>query len=933
MLFALRTRWRMRTLMGLIVVIALAMAWLRKPPDLGPVYRLKHGNPQERMAAAVQLGMLGPIKGKFAEPLLLAALNDSDQGVCDCAAWAMDRFGSTSPALVKALVSQVDVEDFHSPRWQWQGSFYMRVEPAVALDRIKPTASTLGPLLGKSALTNPDPWIRQRAATLLHDAIQWSGGPTPDLSPLLLATLHDKEPGIRLIVVDDLARLDDETRRRAVAILLQRLRSSEPPDRLEATVGLARFGSIAEPAVKILANPLESSNLADRLGSLYLLGRLGPTAKPAVPAILRVLTARDAGKNDPDFIKRFWRQSGDGTSLITNEDWQKARKNLGDFALDVLEKIGPEAEQQGVVVFQKMLEADSPADRQRALESLTKLGPKAAVALPTLIALAEGRGPGPADRSIPDSAIFNAIQQIGRGDDLPLVEALIRLLKANEVDRRWQAASTLGHLKPPPRKAVPALIEALNDPQSIVRGNAARALGGFDGSEKTAASRALQDALRDQDFWVRGSAGHSLASYGEDAAKEAVPVIIRLLRTEDRNLRREAAEILGEFGPSAQVATAALLVALDDEIEYVRKAAERALKVVSPIQLETTDEAFDGLHNRDVSIRRAAVCDLVRPELAAQLDLDPNVLTEALRKILRDPAPNVRATAAAALARLGRKADAAIPALLTAIHDEMPGPRVLAATALGKVAPGHREAIAALSIALAEDPNVNVRNAAAAALGSMGPKAESAAPVMIRALNDLDGSVKVHVIVALGRVGPAADESILLALKTLAEHDPSINFRVWAIRALGLIGIRSDLVVPTLLTQLVDPVENIRNAAGHQLGLIRPTEKVLPRLLAVLDHGSRPARLQAVSALGMLGPEVAPEALPALLRVLREDDEAMRRGAMTSLMEFGPAAAPATQALRLALDDPSPAIRGDAERALSCSASKSGFWIIRPGAW
>ena len=44
--------------------------------------------------------------------MLVAALSDPNQDVCDCAAWALDQFGSTSPALVKALVKQAEVETF-----------------------------------------------------------------------------------------------------------------------------------------------------------------------------------------------------------------------------------------------------------------------------------------------------------------------------------------------------------------------------------------------------------------------------------------------------------------------------------------------------------------------------------------------------------------------------------------------------------------------------------------------------------------------------------------------------------------------------------------------------------------------------------------------------------------------------------------------------
>ena len=185
---------------------------------------------------------------------------------------------------------------------------------------------------------------------------------------------------------------------------------------------------------------------------------------------------------------------------------------------------------------------------------------------------------------------------------------------------------------------------------------------------------------------------------------------------------------------------------------------------------------------------------------------------------------------------------------------------------------------------------------------------------------------------ALGRIGPA-DESIASVLKTIAEQDPSADFRVWAIRALGLIGGKSNIVVPTLLKMLDDVNSDIRNAAAYQLGKIRPTTEVLPALLAKLNDGKPPERALAAYTLGMLGPEVATKALPALIRALRDEDDEVRKGAVTSLMEFGRAAAPAAPALRQALNDRCPAIRSDAELALECIAGEAGVGIIRSGAW
>jgi HEAT repeat protein len=932
----IRKRWRLRALMGLIVLAGLVMAFLRELPNLGPVYRLRYADPPGRMSAAVQLGMLGPKKGNFAEPALLAALNDPDQGVCDCAAWALDQFGSTDPALVKALVKQVEVETEESLRWRWQGAFYQRVDPFKTLGRIKPTASTLAPLLGK-AMSSPDPWLRLRAANLLREAIRWSGGPTPDVSPLLLTTLRDEEPTLRFELIDELANSDDQTRRAAVAILLQRLQSPNPQDVFEATVALSRFGPEAGPAVKILADRLQEGDLADRLGTLFLLGKLGPTAKPAVPAILRALTASDAGKNKPGFLDQFWRRSS-GWNLINErifgpEDRSHMFDSVRVYGVRVLGRINHEAERQGIGFFVEMLGADTIEARRTALESLATFGPKASSAIPALIHLAEGLEVAP---SQPDDSnlaylTFKTIHEVGSGDDPLLVEALVRMLKSKGGDQRARAVYALQYLKPPPRGVVPDLVAAVKDPNPVVRRCACDALGRHLGSEGEPALQALLAAMGDPDVWVRINAGQSLASRG-GAAAEAIPPLIRLLRTEDRNLRSQAAQILGKFGPSARVASAALLVALDDEMNYVRKSAEEALNAVSPIESKTADEALEALRQGDISRRLAAVRDLVRPGSTAQQEIPSKIRVEALRMALGDPDPIVCATAAAGLGRLGRQAEEAAPALLATMKDERPEVRVQSATALGRVAPGDEKAIETLGLALAGDPDVDVRNAAASGLGWMGPQATVAAPVMIRALNDPDETVRVHVIVALGRIGPA-DGSVATALKTIAERDPSTEFRIWAIRALGLIGGKSNVVVPTLLMMLDDANGNIRYAAAYQLGMIRPTGEVLPALLGRLNEGKPPARSLAAGTLGMLGPEVATEVLPALIRALRDEDEEVRKGAVKSLMMLGEAAASAAPALRQALNDRCPAIRSDAELALQCIAGEAGVGFFGYGAW
>jgi HEAT repeat protein len=277
----------------------------------------------------------------------------------------------------------------------------------------------------------------------------------------------------------------------------------------------------------------------------------------------------------------------------------------------------------------------------------------------------------------------------------------------------------LGSLSPLPKGVVPALVAVMKDEQPVVRRGASNALGRYLGSERKSTLHALLAAMNDPDLWVRITAGRSLASHGE-AAAEAVSPIIRLLRTEDPNLRGQAAEILEKFGPSAKVAAAALLVALDDVKDHVRKSAEIALNAVSPIESKTAERALEALRQGDLSQRLAAVCDLVRPGSTAQQEIHSTTQVKALRMALGDRAPEVRATAAAALGRLGRQAEEVVPALLATMKDEMAEVRVQSATALGRVAPSDEKAIETLRLALTGDPDVDVQRAAASGLGLDG---------------------------------------------------------------------------------------------------------------------------------------------------------------------------------------------------------------------
>src|SRR5271170_4161052 len=91
------------------------------------------------------------------------------------------------------------------------------------------------------------------------------------------------------------------------------------------------------------------------------------------------------------------------------------------------------------------------------------------------------------------------------------LESLNEALKSSDASIRLNAIGSLGCLGPRARRAVPAVVEALKDPNVAVRKLAALALGEI-GSH--GAIRALRTVLVDEDANVRHCAALALVNIG-----------------------------------------------------------------------------------------------------------------------------------------------------------------------------------------------------------------------------------------------------------------------------------------------------------------------------------------------------------------------------------------------------------------------------------
>jgi HEAT repeat protein len=236
------------------------------------------------------------------------------------------------------------------------------------------------------------------------------------------------------------------------------------------------------------------------------------------------------------------------------------------------------------------------AVRREVAKALGQQGPAAKGAIAALVKTAKKDG----DLHVREEAI-RALGRIGRH----AVPDLIKLLKKDSHElTRAEAATALGEIGKDAREAVPALVEALHDPDDIVRLVVARAVGKMyvaDKQLKTAFEALLECATSDRSESVRISAVRTLATVGP----EAVSTLILVLET-DSSACKEAADALADIGKEARQAAFALAEALRDPEVPVRLAAARALGKIEVRDEKVVNALEQALNDDNEYVRKTA---------------------------------------------------------------------------------------------------------------------------------------------------------------------------------------------------------------------------------------------------------------------------------------------------------------------------------------
>jgi HEAT repeat protein len=360
----------------------------------------------------------------------------------------------------------------------------------------------------------------------------------------------------------------------------------------------------------------------------------------------------------------------------------------------------------------------------------------------------------------------SAAEELGR-IGAPALPALLASLKDADPRVRVAAAGAALAIDPRQGDALAILLGALKDPGAVVRRLAAEALAGL-GQDAGPAGPALGELLADKDEEVRWAAADALGELGA-AAAPAVPALLKLLTDKDPAFRSVAADALGQGAKGNPGAvSAALGAAFQDADRHVRESAARS---TLELGLRSRDAvAILAASKDDPWVYGVTLAFLVRsggPEagpfvvegirhpngevrLAASnllLQLDASCLKPALGLLidgLKDPSYFVSARCARVLFAMGPEGKPAAPALLELVkHPDKDfwEPRSYGAVALARMGIKEKAMLPALIEGLQQPAYKEVRLHAARTLGEMGADAVPALGALREVSKDKDAEV------------------------------------------------------------------------------------------------------------------------------------------------------------------------------------------------
>lgn len=329
------------------------------------------------------------------------------------------------------------------------------------------------------------------------------------------------------------------------------------------------------------------------------------------------------------------------------------------------------------------LRQQDPEVRESAANALIRLGHQAKTAVPALIELFQSGNAAYGEhvpyfvmmRPVTKNLALLALAAIGP-DAWPAVRAIIKELPRANAEAQVEMLTCLASIGPAAKQSVPLIEQAMRSNASNVQLTAACAmLRVVPGHKK--ASAIVSDAL----------ATKSNTGVGDAPA----------IKAKDR--RSEAIAACEETGPQSAVIVQRLIAILDDENEYTRMAATRALGRMGPFAAAAIPKLEELLIKESSGSQHTFLSHQAAAHALGQLGKAS--LPALLRAIV--PKSGGREYAMGALGWRGRDAAPAVEPLIRILKDRNDHTRAVAAIALGTLGESARAARPALIAIRAED--------------------------------------------------------------------------------------------------------------------------------------------------------------------------------------------------------------------------------------
>lgn len=506
-----------------------------------------------------------------------------------------------------------------------------------------------------------------------------------------------------------------------------------------------------------------------------------------------------------------------------------------------------------------------------------------------------------------DFSLLSSALQLLTMTGVDVTEALIGLMRHEEVDLRVQAALALGTQRRP--EAVNALLAALDDPDSNVRFHAIEALGQL---AVPAAIERLADIAESGDFFLAFPAIEALVRIGDPlVASRLAPLL------SDPMLAGPAADALGRIGDEDAVGP--LVEALDHSIAPVG-AVVGALAAIH----QRYQSLFAGAAEIEDLVRRR----LQPPGVQRMLRELGTASGDSLRHLvvvvgwLQDPAipralarllgsAGVHHEAIEAMVRFGAMA---VELLIEQLREDDVDAMKSAAVALGRI--GDRRAVPALCALLDEDHR-QVWIPVATALARLGDG--RAFEPLLALLGDHDAAVRLSAVGALNSIGHPAMGSRIRAL--IDDTNPRV--RESAVKIAGYFGYAE--CADVVFERCGDADESVRAAALEHMPYF-DDPRAPDALAAALTTATPRARAAAALALGALP---GPKTQAVLQRAIEDSDSWVRYFAAISLGRLGDASALDTLG-RVAASDPAHQVSAAAVEAIGAIGGEGAIRILAP---